>query len=241
MDIQGLQKLTLLDYPGKTACTIFLGGCNFRCPYCHNADLVLRPDQGEQISEDTLFAFLKKRQGLLDGVCITGGEPLLRRDLAPFLSSIRSLGFSIKLDTNGSFPSRLKELVHLGLVDYVAMDIKNSPENYKHTIGCPEVNLRFVEESVRFLLSDAVDYEFRTTMVKEFHQESDFLSIGEWIRGAKGYFLQGFVDSGNLVGFSNVAAPLFCGFSMEEAVRIRNLLLPVVPQTQLRGYEIGNR
>ncbi|HIS57649.1 MAG TPA: anaerobic ribonucleoside-triphosphate reductase activating protein [Candidatus Fimimorpha excrementavium] len=233
MDIQGLQKLTLLDYPGKTACTIFLGGCNFRCPYCHNADLVLCPDRGEQISQETLFAFLKRRQGLLDGVCVTGGEPLLRRDLEPFLSSIRSLGFSVKLDTNGSFPDRLKELVRLGLVDYVAMDIKNSPEGYARTIGGLSDMLCRVEESVRFLLSDTVDYEFRTTMVKEFHREADFLSIGEWIRGAKRYFLQGFADSGNLVGGSGS----FHGFSRQEAAHIRSLLLPCISQTHLRGYD----
>lgn len=255
MFIHGLQKLTLLDYPGKTACTIFLGSCNFRCPYCHNADLVLHPDQAVLIPEHELLAFLKKRRGLLDGVCVTGGEPLLHADLAPLLSSIRSLGFAVKLDTNGSFPERLKELVRLGLLDYVAMDIKNAPSKYPPTVGCPGVRLDSIQESVRFLLSGAVDYEFRTTMVKEFHTEEDFRSIGRWIAGARRYFLQGFVDSGHLVGFresahetSSAPSPhadpgalhkaLFHGFTRQEALRIQEYLLPSIPAVQLRGYDI---
>ncbi len=238
MRIHGLQKLTLLDYPEKTACTIFLGNCNFRCPFCHNQDLVLHPENVEQISEDALFSFLKKRQGLLDGVCITGGEPLLHTDLAPFLSSIRSLGYSIKLDTNGSFPTRLKELVHLGLIDYVAMDIKNSLEQYDRTTGFSSVSLSSVQESVQFLLSDVVEYEFRTTMVRELHTQNDFLSIGKWIKGAKRYFLQEFIDSGNLVVNSYSSSTQFHPFTKEEALEIQKLLLPFVSTVELRGYEI---
>lgn len=235
MYIYGLQKLTLLDYPGKTACTIFLGNCNFRCPYCHNRDLVLHPSQITPISQDTLLSFLKKRQGLLDGVCITGGEPLLHPDLLSLLLSIRDLGFSIKLDTNGSFPDRLEKFVGMGLFDYVAMDIKNSLEHYQSTIGCHTVDLSAIKESVQFLLSDTVDYEFRTTMVKEFHTENDFISIGRWIAGARHYFLQEFVDSGHLVGSPDFPYANFHGFTNQEASHIRDLLLPFVPSAKLRG------
>lgn len=238
MIIHGLQKLTLLDYPGKTACTIFLGNCNFRCPYCHNQDLVLTPFNMNPISEDTLFAFLKKRQGLLDGVCITGGEPLLHGDLLPLLSSIRDLGFSIKLDTNGSFPDRLEKYVRMGLLDYVAMDIKNSIHQYQKTTACTSIDLSSINKSVQFLLSGKIEYEFRTTMVKEFHEEKDFLSIGQWISGAKRYFLQKFVDSGHLVGSAFYPTPHFHAFSQKEASQIQTSLLPFVPFTKLRGYDI---
>lgn len=237
MEIHGLQKLTLLDYPGKTACTVFLGGCNFRCPFCHNRDLVLCPEQADRISADDLFSFLKKRRGLLEGVCVTGGEPLLYPELESLLSAVRSMGFSVKLDTNGSRPTRLKRLVEQGLVDYVAMDIKNAKEQYKKTVGCPSMDLSSVGESVRYLLSGAVDYEFRTTMVREFHTEEDFSSIGRWIRGAKRYFLQSFVDSGHLVGSAAPALARFHGFDKEEAQRIQSRMIPFVPAVQLRGYD----
>ena len=182
---------------------------------------------------EELHHFLTRRQGLLDGVCVSGGEPLLNPQLPQLLELVKGLGYLVKVDTNGSFPQRLVELWKSGLVDYVAMDIKNSPEGYARTIGGLSDMLCRVEESVRFLLSDTVDYEFRTTMVKEFHREADFLSIGEWIRGAKRYFLQGFADSGNLVGGSGS----FHGFSRQEAAHIRSLLLPCVSQTHLRGYD----
>lgn len=190
------------------------------------------------ISEDTLFAFLKKRQGLLDGVCITGGEPLLHGDLLPLLSSIRDLGFSIKLDTNGSFPDRLEKYVRLGLLDYVAMDIKNSIHQYQKTTACTSIDLSSINKSVQFLLSGKIEYEFRTTMVKEFHEEKDFLSIGQWISGAKRYFLQKFVDSGHLVGSAFYPTPHFHAFSQKEASQIQTSLLPFVPFTKLRGYDI---
>ena len=199
MNIQGLQKLTLLDYPGKMACTVFLSGCNFRCPFCHNGDLVLPSEEQEGISEEKLLSFLKKRQGILDGVCITGGEPLLRPDLAELMERIRALGFSVKLDTNGSRPDRLKDLVERGLVDYVAMDIKNAPSRYAETVGVPDFDLTPVQESVEFLLSGAVDYEFRTTVVSEYHTSAEIQEIGKWILGAKRYFLQAFVDSGRVL------------------------------------------
>ncbi|MCB6200712.1 anaerobic ribonucleoside-triphosphate reductase activating protein [Extibacter muris] len=199
MVIQGLQKLTLLDYPGKVACTIFTAGCNFRCPFCHNASLVVDTYKNEEIKLDDIFAFLKKRMGVLDGVCVTGGEPLIQSDIEPFLRQIKEMGYAVKLDTNGSFPDKLRKLVDEKLVDYVAMDIKNSQENYGKTIGIQDYDIRNIHRSVQYLLSDAVPYEFRTTVVLEFHQRSDFESIGRWIKGAKRYYLQQFVDSGDLI------------------------------------------
>lgn len=199
MVIQGLQKLTLLDYPGKVACTIFTAGCNFRCPFCHNASLVVDTYKNEEITQKEVSAFLKKRMGVLDGVCVTGGEPLIQSDIEPFLRQIKEMGYAVKLDTNGSFPDKLKRLVDEKLVDYVAMDIKNSQESYGKTIGIRDYDIRNIHRSVQYLLSDAVPYEFRTTVVLEFHQRSDFESIGRWIRGAQRYYLQQFVDSGDLI------------------------------------------
>lgn len=230
LKIQGIQKLTLLDYPGKVACTLFTGGCNFRCPFCHNAELVVGTEAPPLTAEEVL-TFLRKRAGLLDGVCISGGEPLLHGELGEFLQTLRQLGYQIKLDTNGSQPQMLKALVAQGLVDYVAMDIKNAPDKYAQTIGLPEYDLRSVEESVEFLLGGAVEYEFRTTVVKELHGAGDFLKIGQWIKGAKRYFLQGFIDSGSLLteGLHGCTAAEMQGF---QAV-----LLPLVPQTVLRGVD----
>lgn len=200
MIIYGLQKLSLLDFPGKTACTVFTGGCNWRCPFCHNASLVIGLDEVEPVNEDEFFAFLKKRQGILDGVSITGGEPLLQQDIKDFIERIRDLGYPVKLDTNGSYPEKLKELVNDGLVDYVAMDIKNSPESYAKTTGISDVDLKSVYESASFLMQSGVDYEFRTTVVKELHCAEDFEKIAVWLKGAKRYFLQSFVDSGDILG-----------------------------------------
>ncbi|MBQ4066851.1 MAG: anaerobic ribonucleoside-triphosphate reductase activating protein, partial [Clostridia bacterium] len=197
MTVNGLLKLTLLDFPGKCACTVFFAGCNFRCPFCHNASLVL--GEGESISEEEFFKFLSKREGVLEGVAVTGGEPLMQRELPLFLKRIKEKGFLVKLDTNGSFPKRLRERCSEGLVDYVAMDIKSSPEGYSRAAGCP-VNIENVKESVEFLLSGAVDYEFRTTVAKGAVLFEDMEGIGRLIKGAKRYFLQGFVDSGDLLG-----------------------------------------
>lgn len=202
MRIGGLQKLTLLDFPGHVACTVFLQGCNFRCPFCHNAPLVLGTDA---ISEDEVLRFLKKRQGLLDGVAITGGEPLLSKGLDALLEKIKALGYRVKLDTNGSFPDRLRELIDRRLVDYVAMDIKNTREKYARTAGAEGI-LPAVEESVTVLLQGLVPYEFRTTVVDELHEPEDFAAIGRWLSGAQAYFLQAFVDSGSLLGAGMHAA-----------------------------------
>lgn len=199
MKIQGLQKLTLLDYPGKTACTIFLGGCNFRCPFCHNSALVTRVEENEDFEEEEILHFLKKRKGILDGVCISGGEPLIHSDLDEFLKKVRDLGYMIKLDTNGSFPERLERFVEEKLIDQVAMDLKNSKEKYAETVGVPCFDIRPIEESVEFLLEGHVPYAFRTTVVREMHQKSDFENMGEWIRGAEKYYLQQFVNSSDVL------------------------------------------
>ncbi len=195
----GFQKLTLLDYPGKVSCTLFTKGCNFYCPFCHNAFLVDVDDRIEQIEESEVLSYLKKRQGILEGVCISGGEPLLNREIDSFMEKVKALGYSIKLDTNGSFPERLKELVAKGLVDYVAMDVKNSLDKYAATAGCENINLNNIEESIDFLLSGTVDYEFRTTVVNELHTAEDIEKLAKRIKGAKRYFLQNFVDSGNVI------------------------------------------
>ena len=228
MDIQGLQKLTLLDYPGRVACTVFLGGCNLRCPYCHNGELVTAPAPA-LMDENGLLAFLKKRQGLLDGVCVTGGEPLLRPGLEALLAGIKALGYPVKLDTNGAFPEKLKQLVEAGLVDYVAMDIKNCPARYGETVGVPGLELAPFRESVDYLLSGAVDYEFRTTVVREFHDRAAMEAIGGWIAGAKRYFLQSFVDR------ETVIQPGLHPRTEEELREFLTLLRPAVPAVELRG------
>jgi len=199
MKIFGLQKTTLLDFPGNVACTIFTGGCNFRCPFCHNASLVLTPNENEIIPEEEIFAFLQKRKGILDGVCITGGEPLLNRDIKSFIRRVKDIGFLVKLDTNGAFPDILSDVLQDNLIDYVAVDIKNSPNKYNLTCGV-EVDLHHVQKTVSMLLQRIIPYEFRTTVVRELHTSDDILQIGEWLSGAKRYYLQAFKDSGNLIG-----------------------------------------
>lgn len=200
MRIGGLQKLAMVDFPGKVAATVFTSGCNLRCPFCHNAPLVTRPEEAEQLTEEAVLNFLAGRKGLLDGVVLSGGEPLLQTGVAAFLSRVRDMGFAVKLDTNGCYPQRLRELLEKGLVDYVAMDIKNSLEKYPQTVGCPGFDTAPVEESAAMLMGGSVDFEFRTTAVRPFHTPEDIESIGRWLTGAPRYFLQTFVDSGNLVG-----------------------------------------
>lgn len=230
MNIQGLQKLTLLDYPGLMACTLFTGGCNFRCPFCHNAGLIA-PKPEAVMSEDDVLAFLRKRSGLLDGICLTGGEPLLQPDLGDFLQKVRSLGYKIKLDTNGSQPQALKKLVAENLVDYVAMDIKNAPDKYDKTIGLVSYDWYTIKESAAFLLSGAVDYEFRTTVVQELHEADDFVQIGQWLRGAKRYYLQSFVDSEQVLS-KGLHSPTLAQMKLFQTV-----VSPFIPQTMLRGVD----
>lgn len=227
MDINGIQKLTLLDYPGKCACTVFLAGCNLRCPFCHNASLVTGHVPAAMGSEE-FFAFLKKRRGLLDGVCVTGGEPTLRKDLPEFLTKIRELGYLVKLDTNGSNPEMLRRLIEEKKVDYVAMDIKNCPDRYAQTCGGIDI-LPQVQESLSILKENHVEYELRTTLCKPIHDEEALEAMGKWLRGTKNYYLQNFVDSGDLVGTG------VSGFTKEEMEALRQAVLPHIPTALVRG------
>lgn len=230
MRIDGLQKMTLLDFPGRVACTVFTAGCNFRCPFCHNAPLVTEIEETAPFTPEGVLEFLQKRKGLLDGVAVTGGEPLLQPGLDEWFGQVKALGFAIKLDTNGSSPDKLKNLVSRGLVDYVAMDIKNSPAKYPATAGIRPELFPAVRESAAFLLSGAVDYEFRTTVVAQFHEVSDFDEIGAWIRGAKRYFLQPFVDSGDLIGKEPMNAP-----DEQTLDAMLKTVLPYVERAEIRG------
>ena len=229
MKINGFQKMTLLDYPGKVACTVFCAGCNFRCPFCHNAALVTHIDNENSFSEQEILEYLKKRRGLLDGVCITGGEPLLNPDIAEFLGKIKQLGFSVKVDTNGSFPDRLIEIVNAGLVDYIAMDVKNSKEKYVQTADVSNLEMENIQKSIDFLLGGKVDFEFRTTVVKEFHTVEDIEEIAKWIKGAPRYFLQNFVDSGDLIcgNLTPVSSDVLCKMQQKST--------QYVSKTEIRG------
>lgn len=229
MRIGGLQKVTLLDYPGKVACTVFLPGCNLRCPFCHNPALVLPDRETDSLSTEELLAFLETRRGKLDGVCVTGGEPTLYEDLPALLRQIRALGFAVKLDTNGTNPDMLEALAQEGLLDYAAMDIKNSPDRYAETCGGVDL-LGPVKRSAALLMAGAVDYEFRTTVCAPLHTPEEMAGIGRWLKGAKRYFLQPFfVDSGELVGSG--MKPL----TKEEIEALRDSVLPDIPSTQIRG------
>lgn len=228
MDIQGLQKMTLLDWPEKVACTVFLGGCDFRCPFCHNAEL-LEGDLPAALTQGELLDFLRRRRGLLDGVCVTGGEPLLRADLAGLLEEVKALGYPVKVDTNGSHPARMVELWERGMVDYVAMDVKNSPDRYPETAGVPGLDLGPIRESIAWLLEGHVDYEFRTTAVRQFHDGDSFRAIGGWIRGAARYYIQNFTDR-DTVAFAGLS-----GFDKEELEGFAGLVAPCVEHVELRG------
>lgn len=232
--IAGLQKLTLLDFPGKVACTVFLGGCNYRCPFCHNSELFLGQVE-EVMSTEAFLEFLKKRQGLLEGVCVSGGEPTLYPELEQLLEQIRALGFGVKLDTNGSRPAVLKQLVSRGLVDYVAMDVKNSPSLYGRTVGLEHMALEPVEESLRFLIGGAVDYEVRTTLVDQFHSGQSVEEMGQWLAalvpGKKParLFLQPFTDR-DTVAVAGLRAP-----TEDDVVRFADILTPYIEKVTIRN------
>lgn len=228
MIIKGLQKTTLLDFPGKVACTVFTGGCNFRCPFCHNASLVLSHKELPDLSEDYFFDFLSKRCGILDGVCITGGEPLLQHDIIPFIERIHSLGFAVKLDTNGSFPEKLRRIVEAGLVDYIAMDIKSCHAKYEQSAGVG-VSADTIFDTARYIMSSGIAYEFRTTVVKELHSCEDILDVARSIEGADGYFLQAFEDSGELI------AKGYSAHDEETMRKMLELVRPYVKTCGLRG------
>ena len=230
MKIFGLQKMTLLDFPGHVACTVFLGGCDFRCPYCHHfelADGTAKP----VMDEEEFLSFLKKRQGLLDGVAITGGEPCLYKDLPELVKKIRELGFMVKLDSNGYHPQLLKQILDEKLIDYAAMDIKNSPEKYAVTCGVESVDMNTIRTSINLLMESGIDYEFRTTVVEEFHEAADFEEMGKMIRGAKRYFLQSFTDRDS-VPFGNLHAP-----SKESLEQYLSIMKKYVPDSAIRGVE----
>lgn len=231
MKICGLNKTTLLDYPGKVAATIFIGGCNFRCPFCHNSSLVTNTASQPEISQTEILNFLKKRRGILEGVCVTGGEPTLFPELADFLSDIRELGYPIKLDTNGSNPSFLRFLVQNDLISKVAMDIKSSPQNYGKLTGITTPDFHAIETSVSYLLEGNVDYEFRTTVVRELHNMQDFVEISQWIKGAKAYYLQAYKDS------EEVLQPGFSSYSLEELEHFRTILQKTIPLVEIRGID----
>jgi pyruvate formate lyase activating enzyme len=220
----------MVDFPGKLAATVFTGGCNLRCPFCHNALLVNRlAENPETHSVEEILDFLKKRKGLLDGVVLSGGEPLMQSGAAEFLEQVRSLGYAVKLDTNGCYPDALEEILKRELVDYVAMDIKNSREKYGITVGIPNFDVTPIEQSAALLKNSGVDYEFRTTVVKEFHTAQDIVSIGQWLAGSPRYYLQQFVDSGDLVGTGCTAVePL-------ELQGFADLARPFFSLVELRG------
>ncbi len=230
MRICGLQKLSMVDYPGKIAATVFTGGCNLRCPFCHNALLVTRLEESPRLEESEIYDFLQKRRGLLDGVVLSGGEPLLQGGAADFLQRVRAMGYSVKLDTNGCYPDALAAILEAGLVDYVAMDIKNAPEKYAMTVGLPEFDLAPIEKSIALLKRSGAEYEFRTTLVRELHTSADVAAIGQWLRGAPRYYLQNFEDSGNLIGAN------LHGFSREELQAMAEIAGKFMDTVHIRGF-----
>ena len=226
----GIQKLTLLDFPGHVACTVFTDGCNLRCPFCHNASLVAAGNK-PTLPEEELLAFLKKRQGLLEGICVTGGEPLLHPDLPDFLEKVKGLGYLVKLDTNGTRPDRLADLIDRGLLAYVAMDIKNSPARYPETVGVPGFDVAPIKKSAALLMEGRVPFEFRTTVEASLHTAADFEAIGDWLAGDEAYYLQGFVDSGDVLAEGmRACAP-------SEMTAFRDILRRRIPNAALRGLE----
>lgn len=231
MQIHGFQKTTLLDFPGYVASTVFCGGCDFRCPYCHNGDLVLYPGKAPLISEEEVFAHLKRRREILDGVCITGGEPTLQPDLEEFIMRVKELGLKVKLDTNGYHPKVLMDLCKKNLIDYVAMDIKGAPEQYEEITGVKPWDFNKIQASVYFLMSGEVPYEFRTTVVKELHRIEDMQKISVWISGARAYYLQNYKES------KQVIQKGFHGFESEELKYMCSVIQEKIPTAQVRGVE----
>lgn len=234
MLILGLTKTTLLDYPGHVAASLFTGGCNFRCPYCHNRDIVLESRRIPPLTEAEIFSFLEKRRNVLSGVCITGGEPTLHLELPDFIRRVREYGYLVKLDTNGTSPRMLARLIGDGLIDYCAMDIKNVPEKYGITTGAgadfPDATLTAVKDSVRILLAQQdIHYEFRTTVVRELHSGDDLLAISQWISGADAYFLQSYTDS------EGVLCGGFHAYPRETLETYAERCRQYVPDTALRG------
>lgn len=231
MEIKGLAKTTLLDYPGHVAATLFVGNCQFKCPFCHNGSLVTQASALPNIPLEEVYTFLEKRKGVLDGVCITGGEPTFQPDLRELLYNIKEMGYLIKLDTNGYDPVQLDHLFKEGLIDYVAMDIKNSQEKYATTAGRNDLDLTRIKLSVDLIKDSGIDYEFRTTVVRELHSKDDMLSIAKWLKGAKAYYLQSYVDS------EDVIMPIFTSYSKDELMEIKSIMEEYLPNIHLRGLD----
>lgn len=231
MQIHGLNKTTLLDYPEHVAATVFVGGCNFRCPFCHNSDLVLNPASQPFIGEEEIFDFLNKRKNILSGVCISGGEPTLQPDLDEFIRKIKDMGLLVKLDTNGYRPEIIKGLVEKDLLDYIAMDIKSGVTGYKSAAGITELDWEKIAESIDFIMNSGVQYEFRTTVVKGIHKKQDFEEITNLIKGCGSYFLQNYKDN------ENVILPGFAVFSKEELEEFAEVVRPYVGKVTLRGID----
>lgn len=229
MVFHGIVKSTLLDYPGKLACTLFTGGCNFRCPFCQNAALVLNPKAEPLVDKDELDKFLKQRSRYLDGVCVTGGEPLIQRNVDDFFKYLKDLGYLVKLDTNGSFPDKLNSLISKNLVDYVAMDLKSSKDGYAKAVGLESFDIKVIEESVNILQSSSIDHEFRTTLVKELHGDKEIEGIGKWLNRNQKLYLQKFEDKG-----SNIQKNL-TGFNAFEMKTIQNTLKSYIDFVEVRG------
>lgn len=232
MNILGMEKMSLVDYDGFVSATLFTGGCNFLCPFCHNSPLVTDFKTLPSIPEEEVINYLKKRKGLLDGVCVSGGEPTLQKDLPIFIEKIKSLGYSVKLDTNGTNPTLIKSLYENGLVDYYAMDIKSDRESYAKVIGFDKYDTKNIEKSVEFFLTGSAPYEFRTTLINEYHKTQNIENIGIWIKGATKYFLQKFKDSGSCIksGLSAV--------DNNTVLKFKDILTKTIPNTKLRGYDI---
>lgn len=234
MKISGLQKMTLLDYPGKVACTVFLGGCNFRCPFCHNSEL-LGQDAPQFMTDEEFFAFLHKRQGLLEAVCISGGEPTLQPNLSEFIGKIKELNFLVKLDTNGYKPNVLRQLLQAGLLDYVAMDVKNDLEHYPLTCGLSSMDINAIQESLSLLLQGKIEYELRTTVAEQLHNAGSFRGIAAMLQRlspehkCKKYFLQPFVDRETVI-YSNFTAP-----SEEQLFEYKKILEQASETVAIRG------
>ncbi len=232
MKIFGLEKMSLVDFDGFVSATLFTGGCNFLCPFCHNSPLVLDVKKQIEIPEKEVFDYLNKRIGLLEGVCVSGGEPTLNKDLPEFIEKIKKIGYKVKLDSNGTNPEMIKLLFNNGLIDYLAMDIKNDRENYSKIIGFDKYDTTKIENTVEFLLNSKFDYEFRTTLIAEFHDYHNVQNIASWIKGAKKYFLQKFIDSGSCIAQNLHSVPLT---KIKEFI---DILSPCIESVKLRGYDL---
>lgn len=231
MNIAGLQKLTASDFPGFLACIVFLQGCNLKCPYCQNSSLIpmLQDDANNSLSENEFFEFLEKRKNILEGVVVSGGEPLVHQNVSNFISKIKSMGYKVKLDTNGINYLVLKELLDAKLLDYIAMDIKNDFDNYSKTVGVPNIDTQSIQKSIDYIKSSNIDYEFRTTIVKEFHTLENISNICEIVGKESKLFIQNFEDSSNVMNHE------LHGFDYEELENIQKHFEKDFPNFHVRG------